>query len=49
MRRRRLDPKWRVAAPPALLAGLLWSAGNFFGIMATQASAFEFSATLASS
>ena len=26
----------RAAAPPALLAGLLWSAGNALAIVATQ-------------
>mmetsp|Transcript_13673 Transcript_13673/g.41307 ORF Transcript_13673/g.41307 Transcript_13673/m.41307 type:complete len:433 (+) Transcript_13673:278-1576(+) len=32
----RLRLKVRQAGPPALLAGLLWSAGNFFSIIATQ-------------
>lgn len=39
LRRQKLEPKWGAAAAPALLAGLLWSAGNFFGIIATQAGA----------
>lgn len=33
---RQLDPAVRAAGPPALLAGLLWSAGNVFSILATQ-------------
>lgn len=35
-RRRRLNPAVRAAAPPALLAGLLWSAGNALAIVAMQ-------------
>ena len=34
--RPRLRPAVRAAAPPALLAGLLWSAGNALAIVATQ-------------